>query len=593
MDPTSPRLRRSRAVAAVVAGAALAGVAAAPASAAEPTACSADALSLSLLGGQPITPIAANAGANDCKNADGRLIGLNAVIANVNAVEATTRVDKSKTATANARVAGLRVGAGPAVDALTGPLTSGANSILGNNGPLASVLNPLLGSSSPLGSLLGPLGGLSLDLGALTGQVTSALPGALSAALPDLVSAGVIQSTATATCSADGGKLAGASQVADLRVLGLGVDANAAANQALNLDTANLNVGRILSVNDLLRGIVIDGSSTPLGAVVTLLTGSNRINAYDLLHAQGGIVGQLNSVIGLLTLGQVSSIGALLDQVTAQLQPVLNQLNIPIPPGLLQAKIASNVQTTQNGTLTQSALNVSVSALGQPILNTSLANARVSTNSADCGGAGGVQDTQRFTSPEAEAILQCSKNPLTLIDVVPSGAKALVTGVAQRSLVGKTATIYLRGKKYGTTKIRSNGTFSVRVAKPPVGIRYTNAARYYAKAGKSKTRALKYSRRMVVTRIAAAKGRVTFSGRVVGPRFKDRPTILIRRRETCKRYKTVARVKPSANGTFSVRMKAPSGENAAVYRAQTVVPSVAGSTKRRPTFTLPRVVGLK
>ncbi|MGX6447771.1 hypothetical protein ACVU7I_06845 [Patulibacter sp. S7RM1-6] len=589
MDPTSPRRRRSRGAvaAAVVAGAALAGVAAAPASAAEPTACSADALSLSLLGGQAITPISANAGANDCKNADGKLLGVNAAIANVDAVEATTRVSKNKTATANARVAGVRVGPGQLAQGLLGP----SQLLNTDSGPLA----PLLGSTGLLGRLLGPLGTLSLDPTALT---TPLLNG-LASALPDIADVGAVQATATATCAAKGGELAGTSQIANLRVLGVGVDPNAAANQVLNLDTSNLNVGRILSVDDLLRGIKIDTSGALGGlgsALATLLGGSTTTSVYDLLHAQGGAVGAVNVLLNTLTLGQVPSLGALLGQVTAQLQPVLNQINLPIPAGIVQAKIASNVQTRQNDTLTQSALNVSVSLLGQPILDTSLANARVSKNSADCAGANGgngVSDTQRFTSPEAEAILQCSRNPLTLIDVVPSGSKALVTGVAQRKLVGKRATIYLRGKKYGSTKIRSNGTFSVRVAKPPVGIRYTNRARYYAKAGTSKTKALKYSRRMVVTRIASSKGRVTFTGRVVGPRFSKQPTVLIRRRETCKRYKTVARVKPSKNGTFSVRMKAPSDENAAVYRAETFVPSVAGSTKRRPTYTLPRVVGLK
>ena len=125
-----------------------------------------------------------------------------------------------------------------------------------------------------------------------------------------------------------------------------------------------------------------------------------------------------------------------------------------------------------------------------------------------------------------------------------------------------------------------------------MAIRYTDRARYYAVAGDRRTTALKYARRMAVTGLEAAGGRVVFRGRVAGPRFAARPVVVLRVRESCSRYRVVARVRPDAQGRFVARVAAPKGTGAAVYRAQTVVPSVAGSTRRRSTFTLPRVVGL-
>jgi hypothetical protein len=134
--------------------------------------------------------------------------------------------------------------------------------------------------------------------------------------------------------------------------------------------------------------------------------------------------------------------------------------------------------------------------------------------------------------------------------------------------------------------------FSTRVALPPSRVRATNSARYYAVVGGKRTKALKFARRMITTSLTSKGGKVTFKGQVVPPRFRKQLPVLIKQRVNCKSYKTVATVMPNSRGAFSVTFKAPKKKSAAIYRAQTEVPAVAGSPKRFPTYTLPRVVGL-
>jgi hypothetical protein len=578
------------------------------ASAAESPRCDATTLQLQLLGGDVIAPIRANQKFTPCADDTKAVANVPSLlgIVGVQAVSASTNVDTTKQATSESRIAGAKIGiTGPLSDALTGPLLNGPNSIVGQvDGAVNGILGQLTANGGPLSGLLSNiplLGGLVVsgtDGAALQGGITSDLAGVLRGALPDVLNADVINATAQAKCVNGKAQLSGASQIAGLRILGQTVDVNDAANRVLSIDTAALNLGQILSVDDILRGIKVQTSGT-LGLIVQAVIGKSETNLYDLLRTQDpSIVGAVNQLLAGLTGGQTA--GSLLGAITAQLQPILNQINIPLPAGLLRAQIVPKAQTTAGELLTQQTLGLSVSVLGQPVVGGTLAQARVSTAAAGCdddavAGAGAIKDPEKFSSPEAEAVLQCSNRPAQLIDVYGTNGRTYVQGVAIRKFVGKTAAIYTRdgNKRVGKAKIRKTGLFSTRVPLPRASVRNTNTARYYAVVGGKKTRALKFARRMKVLGLTTRKGKVTMKGQVVAPRFSAQPTVLIKQRVTCKRYKKVARVNPDARGNFTVTFKAPSKKlGAAIYRAETSVPANAVSTKSFRTYTLPRPVGL-
>lgn len=580
------------------------------ASAAGTNACDASALQLSLLGGGALDPIHANPAYTPCVTADGTLINIPELLnlVSVQAVTATTRNTANVSAISESTVAGARVGAaGPVVDSLTGPLLSGPNSIVGQVDGLLSnqLLSGLTGPGGLLGGLLGsvPLvGGLTLqplNTGNLLSGVTTNLSSALTSALPDVLSAGVITAKAQATCSTGSAQLSGSSHIADLRVLGATVDVNGAANQLLSLDTAKLNLGQLISAETLLRNIRVDANGFVLAPAFLLAFGSTSASVWDVLHAQGGLVGAVNQLVGGLLPGQsIGSLAGALVGTNGAVQQLLNSIEVNLPPGLLRAQVTPNAQSVVGDQLTQQALSLSVSALGQPILEGALAQARVGAGAPGCTPkttGPGVKNPDKYTSPEAEAFLQCARRAVDLIDVYGQGSRTFVQGVAERKYVGQTATIYLAHgkKKVGTVKVGEDGLFSTTVALPPKSIRKTNKARYYAVVNGKKTRALKFARRMETRGLTASTKEITFRGRVVGPLQRRQQSVTIRQRISCKSYKTVATVKPDSKGNFTAKITAPAGDGAVIYRAQTRVGKRVSAKRLSPTFTLPRVVGLR
>lgn len=546
------------------------------ASAAGTNACDASALQLSLLGGAALDPIHANPSYTPCVTADGTLISIPELLGlvGVQAVTATTRNTATVNAESESRVAGLRVGTSGLTQQLTNALLTGDASIVGQ---LTGALQPILGPT-----------GLSALVDGLVGTIGTNLANTL----PDILAADVISATASAQCVKGNAQLSGHSQIAGLRVLGTGVDANAAANQLLTIDTANLKLGDLLDLDDLLRGIKIQNAGL-LGPVVTILAGNGIETVYDLVHADGGLIAVLNIPLGLLG----TSVSQLVTTLTTPLNALLDNLTLNIPPTLLNARVTPNAQAIVGDQLTQQALTLSVSLLSQPILSGTIAQARVGAGAPGCvpeTTGPGVKNPDKYTSPEAEAFLQCANRAIDLIDVFGQGSRTFVQGVAERKYVGQTATIYLAHgkKKVGTVKVGADGLFSTKVALPPKSIRKTNKARYYAVIDGKKTRALKFARRMETRGLTASSDSVTFRGRVVGPLQKRQQKVTIKQRITCKTYKTVATVKPDSKGNFTAKIKAPAGDGAVIYRAQTKVGKKKNAKRLSPTFTLPRVVGL-
>lgn len=628
----------------VTAGVVALGLMPTPAVASEPTACDASALRLSVLDAAPVTPIRASGGATPCASSDGTLLGLPLSTLTVDAVTARTRVVPDSAATSTARVTGARIGATPEIVGLlgsaTGPLLTGPQSIVGQidgliTGPLLTglignggLLSGLLGSVPAVGSIVL----LPTDTSGLLSGLATSLPTALSATLPDVLQAGLIEATAQAACPAAGLPTpAGDSRITGLRVLGTNVNADGAASQLVSLDTAKLDLGQLLSPETLLRSLRVEASGLVLAPAFLLAFGSTTTSVWDLLHAQGGLVGAVNQLVSGLVPGQ--SLGTILSRVTNGIQPLLDGIEVNLPPGLVRATVTPRIQTSGGGTLTQQALGLSVSALTLPVLSGTLAEARVSTGSVSCtpsvdppveppvdppveppitppvepptivppvlqtvppkAAAPTVTD-QRYGSPEAEALLSCLRVPAMLIDVYGQGGRTRIQGATEQRFAGQQATIVLAAgrKRVGRVRIGADGLFSTTVPLPPRAIRTGNRARYYAVVGGQRTSALKFSRRMLVTGLSARGRTVTLTGRVTPPRRAHPEPVVVEQRIGCGKYTAVTRSKPGRDGRFRVRMTAPEGAAATVYRARTRVPATARSTRLRPTFTLPRVIGL-
>jgi hypothetical protein len=70
---------------------------------------------------------------------------------------------------------------------------------------------------------------------------------------------------------------------------------------------------------------------------------------------------------------------------------------------------------------------------------------------------------------------------------------------------------------------------------------------------------------------------------------KDR-LIALQQVLACSKTQRIATLKPRANGSFSVTVRAPVGQRAAVYRLSTRVRKTARAKRLTETFTLPRAV---
>ncbi|HET6550072.1 MAG TPA: Ig-like domain-containing protein, partial [Solirubrobacter sp.] len=224
------------------------------------------------------------------------------------------------------------------------------------------------------------------------------------------------------------------------------------------------------------------------------------------------------------------------------------------------------------------------------------------------GGRHGASVTVHVAAPQAappvtpaaeppsggDLLLGCTRRAVVLEDVVRQGRRVKLLGVADRRLAGRRAAIRFlaTGKVVARPVVRPDGRFAATVKAPPPRLRSSGRARYQARIGDERSLALKLERRMQVSRVRAAGGRVTIRGRVtrpLAPRRRDR-AIDVQLRRSCSKAEVVARVMPDRRGRFKVTLDAPQGEQAAVYRLRTKVRRTAASRKLFRTFTLPRAV---
>ncbi|HEX3874706.1 MAG TPA: hypothetical protein VHW26_11210 [Solirubrobacteraceae bacterium] len=516
--------------------------------------CDATALSLTLLTLNPITLGSANAGSTKCQNEDGTLLTIPAsaglpLTAGVLVAKTGVSTD-GQTATAVGGVTGLGVGLGGSVLAqITGPisqdLTGSATPITLTNGTIQTLLTGLgLGGSIPTVT--------QGDLGTALSQI---LDSALSQVLDGSIAGiGVADSIATTKCVSGKAVLSGQSQLAGLQVLGQNIPLDPVVNQALNL----LNTGQLDQLN----------LATTINSLLTNLETSLGLQAL----ANGPLGPTVTSLENALDNLLNTTVQPLLTNLLTAAQPLINSI--------IDITVQPDIQTKTATQLTQTALHLNVTLLGQSIADLTVGQARVSQDSVQC------------TSPVAVASLQCTNRKLTLIDVLQHGNHTYVTGAAQSNLIGKKVGIFFThtGKRVGTATVRKSGLFSTNVPLPPANLRMSNSARYYAKYGEQTTLKLKFSRRMHITHLTSSGGKVRISGTVTQPLLSPVRKIVIRRRISCTKSVTVKTLVGNSAGTFSTTLAAPPSKQAGVYRATTFVRQNTHSTKPFPTFTLPGYV---
>ncbi len=565
MDRCGTRRRRGSKLVATLA--LVAGVGAlltpASASAADDSTFNCDALALraQLLTLTPIVLGTANAGAPECNTVDGTVLTIPASAGlplTGGVLVAKTGVNPvGPAASSVGAVTGLGVGLGGSIlGQITGPISQ---ALTGSSQPIQlsdSLVNSLLAT---LG--IGP-GTTTIKQGDLAGGLQQILNSVLSQVLNGSIAGiGVAGASASTTCVNGAPVLKGVSQITGLTVLGQNLPLDAVVNQVLNL----LNTSQLQN---------LDLTAT-LHQLVANLEQSLGITA--LAQSNPGLVNTVNQLTDELFNLAGSLVQPVLTGLLQAAQPLINQI--------IRITVEPNKQVVANGQLTQTALHLNITLLNQPLLDLVVGRARVSNNSVNC--------------VPASALNLCTTRKLTLLDVFQQGNHTLIAGAAaDKKFVGQTIPIYFDPTGNGGTvvahaKVGSNGLFQTTAPLPPIGIRFTNAARYYARSLGETSLRLKFFRRMHVTSLTSSGGKVQISGTLAPPLTNPAAKIVIQRRISCTRTVDVMTLPGSRSGHFSAVLAAPPSGQVGVYRATSFVRQNPRSNKPFATFTLPRYVDIR
>ena len=270
----------------------------------------------------------------------------------------------------------------------------------------------------------------------------------------------------------------------------------------------------------------------------------------------------------------------------ALLQPVLDAMPpIPVPATLADVELVPDERVRDGDRRVYRALHVRASVGGAELVDAVLAEA--SAGGESCSGRSGTAVAEDITG----MALQCASQRVVLIDVLDTGRRVKLVGVAAGRYVGRTVKIRLAatGAVVARPIVREDGTFRATAPLPARKIRRTNAARYQASVDGERSLQLKLTRRMIVTHTASTARGTTLHGRVTGP-LARRARITVKRRVSCGRWEVVKRFAVPGDGRFRVNIPHAHGATSAVFRMQTTVGARNRSGRPKPTFTLPRYV---
>ncbi len=285
-----------------------------------------------------------------------------------------------------------------------------------------------------------------------------------------------------------------------------------------------------------------------------------------------------------------------------------DEVSAPVgtPPGTtitacsFSVRASSGTTTTLPGTLADGTCRAKLSAAIAGGTATIVASATDSngdrgtaSTAVALGSAAGTRPDFR-TASTAALLLGCSNARIVLVDVRQAGRRTRLTGVADRSLVGRRVELVFTAtrKVVARVVVKADGSFTATAALPPKRLRTANSARYQARVGRLVSLKLKFTRRAMVTSLRRSGSRVLLAGRTTAPLARRGTTVSVRRLVACGRYRTVASVRTDARGRFSARTARPDAR-AAIYRVTTRVPNSPGSRRTGRTFSLPTPIRLK
>ena len=135
-------------------------------------------------------------------------------------------------------------------------------------------------------------------------------------------------------------------------------------------------------------------------------------------------------------------------------------------------------------------------------------------------------------------------DPVVLLDVAPSGARARVTGIARPVSAGQTVTILRGSQAVGTATVGADGTFAATVAGRPRGA--TGVLTYSVTLGTSRSQAFRYDRRLKIVRRSGLK--------ITGNLAVKKPpkSVTVYRIDPCTKRRTATQAKVSKTGTFTL-----------------------------------------
>lgn len=195
----------------------------------------------------------------------------------------------------------------------------------------------------------------------------------------------------------------------------------------------------------------------------------------------------------------------------------------------------------------------------------------------------------------SQTLLQCGKKKLALTEVLPSGGKDVVRGVADSSYVGQKVSIkyVATGKTVARPTVGIDGTFSVTVKAPKGKTARGNLGRYAAAINNASSAALKRIRRMYTsTAYRTAGGSVYLSGRVTKP-FPAGAKVTVQIRKTCGSWRSSKSARVTSSGAFGVSVPVANNVDAVVVRVQGVVKAKAKSKKTSRSYTMPTAIQLR
>ncbi|MFA4930206.1 MAG: hypothetical protein WC558_16950, partial [Patulibacter sp.] len=164
----------------------------------------------------------------------------------------------------------------------------------------------------------------------------------------------------------------------------------------------------------------------------------------------------------------------------------------------------------------------------------------------------------------------CPVGGLELVGVAAAGPRTMsrvrLTGVAERSLVGRSVTVLRDGRRVGTTTVRSGGAVETVVAAPK-SVRAAARARYQLRIDRRRSRSLVANRRATLSaRLNLKTGQMRVRGSL--GRVTGRRVLTVRATPFCAPGgTTVRKIRSDRRGRFVVTLAAPAaGESALVYR---------------------------